>query len=298
MMFLRPARPNVPLADVTAAVAQRHGLSGVFRPLYGERDQGFRLDAQDGRRLLVKVMNDAEPDMVIAAQIAALDHLARYAPAISVPKVVRDLDGAAITRFTDGAGVRRRMVALTWIDGVVLEQTPVTRPLAESVGLAVAHLGRGLRGFWHEGLRHRPLLWDVREIGRIAPFIDRISGGEARALVEWAVRRFTGETAPRLEALRLQAIHNDAGAHNVVVSPDGGAVAGVIDFGDMVQASLAQDLSTTLCDTLMGTPEALGDLLAPMVEAYGRVTPLEADEIAVLHPLTAARAAITAIVTA
>lgn len=298
MMFLRPARPDVPLADVAAAVAQRHGLSGVFRPLYGERDQGFRLDAQDGRRLLVKVMNDAEPDAVVAAQVAALSHLERQAPAITVPRVIPDLDGAAITRFTDGAGVRRRMVALTWIDGVVLEETPVTRPLAESLGLAVAHLGRGLRGFWHEGLRHRPLLWDVREIGRIAPLIDRISGGEARALVERVVRRFTGETAPRLEALRLQAIHNDAGAHNVVVSPDGGAVAGVIDFGDMVQASLAQDLSTTLSDTLMGTPGALGDLLAPMVEAYGRVTPLEADEIAVLHPLTAARAAITAIVTA
>ena len=297
-MFLRPARPDVPMADVAAALAQRHGFSGDLKPLYGERDQSFRLDTHDRRRLLVKVMNDAEPDMVIAAQIAALAHLERQAPAITAPRAIANLDGDAITRFTDSTGVRRRLMALTWIDGPILGDVAMTRPLAEDLGRAIADLGRCLRGFWHEGLRHRPLLWDVREIGRIAPFIDRIGDAGSRALVTGVVNRFTSETLPRLEGLRLQAIHNDAGAHNVVVSPNGGAVAGVIDFGDMAHASLPQDLSTTLSDVVMETPDALADLLAPMVEAYGRVTPLEADEIAVLHPLTAARAAITAIVTA
>ncbi len=298
MMFLKPARPNVPLAEVAAVLERRHGLAGDLKPLYGERDQGFRLDAQDGRRLLVKVMNDAEPDAVIAAQVAALAHLERHAPAIAVPRVIADIDGNAPTRFSDDAGVRRRLMVLTWIDGPILGDVEMTRPLAGSLGRAIADLGRGLRGFWHEGLRHRPLLWDVREVGRIAPFIDRISGAEGRALVTRVVTRFKAETLPRLQGLRLQAIHNDAGAHNVVVTPAGSVVAGVIDFGDMVHASLPQDLATCISDAWMEFPERLPDMLAPMVEAYSRVTPLEADEIDVLHSLTSARAAITAIVTA
>jgi 4-aminobutyrate aminotransferase-like enzyme/Ser/Thr protein kinase RdoA (MazF antagonist) len=298
MMFLRPLRPDVPLADVSAVLHQRHNLTGDLKPLYGERDQGFRLDAQDGRRLLVKVMNDAEPEAVIAAQIAALAHLHRHAPEIAVPRVIADRDGDAPSRFTDSAGVRHRLMVLTWIEGPILGDVAMTRALAESLGAALASLGRGLRGFWHDGLRHRPLLWDVREIGRIAPLADRIADADARALVSRVIARFTDETCPRLEGLRLQAIHNDAGAHNVVVTPDGAAAAGVIDFGDMVHASLPQDLSTTISDTLMETPGQLPDLLAPMVEAYARVTPLEQAEIAALHPLTSARAAITAIITA
>jgi 4-aminobutyrate aminotransferase-like enzyme/Ser/Thr protein kinase RdoA (MazF antagonist) len=298
MMFLRPMRPDIPFTDVSAVLAQRHGLAGDLRPLYGERDQGFRLEPGDGRRLLVKVMNDAEPEAVIAAQIAALGHLERHAPAIAVPRVVPDRDGNALTRFTDSAGARRRLMVLTWIDGPILGDVAMTAPLAESLGHAIADLGRALRGFWHDGLRHRPLLWDVREIGRIAPLADRIADARARALVSRVVERFTQETCPRLDGLRLQAIHNDAGAHNVVVTPDGSAVAGVIDFGDMVHAGLPQDLSTSISDALMEMPERLPDLLTPLVEAYVRVAPLEPEELAALFPLTSARAAITAIITA
>jgi 4-aminobutyrate aminotransferase-like enzyme len=194
--------------------------------------------------------------------------------------------------------VRRRLLLLTWVEGRILGDTMMDVSLAASLGDGLARLGHSLRGFYHEGLRHRPLLWDVREIGQIAPHIQLIEDAAGRRLVQAVVDRFIDETNPALPRLRLQAIHNDAGAHNVVAAADGSSVCGVIDFGDMVHASVAQDISTAISDALMDVPKALPSLLAPLVESYGRVTPLEPGEIALLHPLTAARAAITAITTA
>lgn len=299
MLFLRPSRPDVPHADVLRVLERHYGLSTpALKPLYGERDQGFRVDVPGRPALLAKIVNDAEPEAVVEAQVAALRHLAVHASGIAVPAVIPDRDGMAVSRFTDGTGIRRRLLMLTWIDGRILGDATMDASLSASLGRGLALLGRGLRGFYHEGLRHRPLLWDVREIGQLATHVGLIEDAGGRRLVKAVVDRFIGETLPALDRLRIQAIHNDAGAHNVVTTEDGSSVVGIIDFGDLVHASLPQDISTSISDALMENPEALPELLPPLVEAYGRVTPLEPEEIAVLHPLTAARAAITAITTA
>jgi Ser/Thr protein kinase RdoA (MazF antagonist) len=63
---------------------------------------------------------------------------------------------------------------------------------------------------------------------------------------------------PHLAGLRGQVIHNDAGAHNVLVDPHcPGRVAGIIDFGDLLHASLAQDLAASIGDMLFTASDPL-----------------------------------------
>ncbi|MFO1091441.1 MAG: aminotransferase class III-fold pyridoxal phosphate-dependent enzyme [Hyphomicrobiales bacterium] len=296
MLFLKPSRPDVAIAEVERVLSRQYGLEGTLNPLYGERDQGFRLDGADGR-WLVKVVNAAEPDSYLEAQIAALRHIASVAPDVAAPRVAATVEGHGIARFTDAGNVRQRMIVLSWVEGTILGGVAYTPALMRDLGRTLARLGRALRGFFHPGLRARALLWDVREIGELAPHTALIADPGERRLAERAVARFLGETLPRLEGLALQAIHNDAGGHNVIVSADARGVSGIIDFGDMVHASLAQDLSTTLSDALMGR-EDFADHVTALVEGYRAVTPLGDDDLAVLWSMTAARAALTPIITA
>ena len=73
--------------DAFEDLAGRHfGLSGTLVPLYSERDQNMLLRAADGRGWVLKIANAAEEPALVAAQIAALRHIARADPDLPVPE--------------------------------------------------------------------------------------------------------------------------------------------------------------------------------------------------------------------
>ena len=53
--------PEVPESLVAAMLARDYELAGNLTPLVSERDQNFRLETADGRVLVVKIANSAEP---------------------------------------------------------------------------------------------------------------------------------------------------------------------------------------------------------------------------------------------
>ena len=100
----------------------------------------------------------------------------------------------------------------------------------------------------------------------------------------------TFNTLPR------QVIHNDFNPHNILVSPSNPDVlAGVIDFGDMVEAPLINDLAVALSYQI-GAGNGLENAIA-ILAAYHRVRPLDRSEIACLPTLLRTRLAMTVIIT-
>src|SRR5215472_19220337 len=95
---LDPIDPVGPLASAPPAFGQeaagrimrdRFGVSASsLVPLAGERDQNFRVDTSDGRRLLLKISNPADGRSTVEMQTAALGHIERVDPTLPVMRTV------------------------------------------------------------------------------------------------------------------------------------------------------------------------------------------------------------------
>jgi hydroxylysine kinase len=97
------------------------GIDGTPQPLYGERNQNFRIAAaSESAGIILKIL-DEDPD-VVDLQIACLQHVAKVDPGLPVPRVMNMRDGGsrALIEGTDG---RPYIVyALSFLAGALLEE--------------------------------------------------------------------------------------------------------------------------------------------------------------------------------
>src|SRR3954469_6818666 len=254
--------------DAERVARELCGLEGTAAPLHGEEDLNFRLRLADGTSRVVKLHDAGTDPAELALQDAVLAHLAGEA----VPRVLAH--GRA-----DGHAVR----VLSWLEGRLWADAPAD---LEGLGRAVARIDRALAGFAHPAMR-RPHRWNVLsapEAARSAVLLD----DHRRALVEDVFARFA---ALELDGLPHQVIHNDANPHNVLVG-DGGAVTGLIDFGDVVWSPRVAGLAVALAYAMAGRDDPVRAVV-PLVRGYHEVAPLRPDEVAALYDLARTRLAMS-----
>ncbi|KAA9001953.1 phosphotransferase [Affinibrenneria salicis] len=288
---LTEAPPQVTPGQAARIVRQLYGLPGEMRALQGERDANFHLRHADGRAFMVKFINAAEPAQVSDFQLAMLRHIAREDSGLPVPAVISSLNGDAQPQADIGDG-RLRLRVVSYLAGIPQSQATPGAPLMRHLGRTLARLDRALAGFSHAGAR-RALLWDVSRSDQALPYLSFMRDGDQRRVAGQVLERFAQHVRPRLAALRQQVIHNDLNPHNVLVQEqDNGKVAGVIDFGDALQAPLIGDLATALAYQLSDGDDMLA-FVRPFIAAYHRELPLREEEVALLPDLLAARMALT-----
>jgi hydroxylysine kinase len=278
--------PAVEMTVVAEAVGRQFGLLGRFEPLVSERDQNFRLHADDEREYVIKVVSSAEDAEVTAFQIAMLRHL-QHADDVSVPRVVQTLGGGSSGEISSG-GTHYRLRAVTWVDGEPLEAGDLDRAGARQFGTALARLDLALQGFAHPG-EDRALAWDMQRVVELRGLVDNIDEPAIHAAVAGAIDSYESRVLPVKAKLHSQVIHGDANLGNVLVAGDRNAF---IDFGDAVKAPRVFDLA--IAAAYLRVP---GDdpsvLIAPFVTGYQAVSPLEDLETDLLFDLIRARLATT-----
>jgi Ser/Thr protein kinase RdoA (MazF antagonist) len=290
------AQTATPVERVGALCRSAWGLETRLSPLPSERDEIFRVEAADGRRFTLKLTSPAEPSTATDFQTAALRHATTRAPDLPIPQLVPDRDGRIAFRPDWPGDAVPTARLLTWLDGVPLASAPRSMAQAMSMGQALASLGAALADFDHPGAEH-DLAWDLRNVGRLRPLLASIADADRRALVEAAMDRFEGSTAPRLETLRRQVVHNDLNPHNTLVATaDPHLLTGIIDFGDLVRTALVADVAIAACYLIGSGAEAMR-LPHALVSAYDRVRPLEDDELMLIAPLMEARHLMTVAIT-
>ncbi|BBE71625.1 phosphotransferase [Oharaeibacter diazotrophicus] len=288
--------PDVGVDEAAAVAARLYGVSGRLTPLTSERDRNFLLAADDGRRLVLKFANPAEPAAAGELQTAVLAHVAARDPGLPVPRIVPTRDGApdAVLRLAEGRDSRVRL--LTYLDGTPLHLVPAGPGRIGAVAGCLARLAAALDGLVHPGAERR-LVWDVAGADRLVGLLPAIDDPELRSLAAAVLDRFAAEVAPVLPRLRRQVVHNDFNPHNLLVDPAApDRVAGVIDFGDAVATALVADVAVA-ASYHVGDADPV-ERIAAFAAAYHRVRPLAADELAVLADLVAARLVTTVAVTA
>lgn len=292
---LSTAAPSLAPDEVRALVWRLYGIDGSVKSLVGERDQNCCLETADGRRYVVKISNPSEPVAVVDFQIAALEHIARVAPGLPAPRVVRTLCGQARDSVTLADGLPASVRMLTYLDGVQIRETPRTAAQRRAMGTFLAELNLALRDFHHPSATH-DLLWNVSAAHHLAPKLDAIEDGPRRALAESFMRRFTEHVLPRLPALRSQVIHNDYHLYNVLVAPeDHERIVGIIDFGDMLHAPLVGEVATAAAFHMAGSADPF-EGAAQFVGAYHATLPLSEMEQEVVADLMATRHLITVLI--
>lgn len=274
--------------DPRRLARELYGLDGEAVALHGERNDNYRITGADGRSIILKISGALENLAAIDLQIAALDHLAAHAPDLVVPRPVRATDGRA-TVDLDGKLAGHRVFAVTVVPGRPLESVDYGLDLLAEVGAAMARLDRALRGF-HHAWTPPDLAWDIRNAPALRQAVALFGDERQRRAIDGIFERFITRTLPAYGRLRSQFIHNDGNGPNVLVTEDGAAVTGVVDFGDMTFGPVIVDAAVPCADTGRARLDAL-DSIGAVVEGFTSVVPLEDDEIAPLHDAILMRAA-------
>jgi Ser/Thr protein kinase RdoA (MazF antagonist) len=292
---LSTTAPSLAPDDVARLVRGLYGIDGAVAPLGGERDQNCRIETADGTRYVVKISNPAEPLAVVDFQVAALEHIARASPGQPVPRVVRTLDGQAHGTAALPDGRRSTVRLLSYLDGILIRETPRTAAQRRSLGTQLAQLDRALQGFAHPAATH-DLLWNVAAAHRLVDKLDFVTDPARRALAGAFMTRFIDHVLPRLGEVRAQVIHNDFHLYNVLVAPDDHArIVGILDFGDMLHAPLVGEVATAAAFHMTGNADPF-EGPAQFVGAYHAALPLAAVEQEIVADLMATRHLVTALI--
>ena len=151
------------------------GLAAPATALPGELAATTGLDAEDGRRVLLKLHRPDTDTAVLDLQDAALRQAASNDPALPAPRLLGrarvDLDGE-----------RREARLLTWLDGDTWSDHGGRDPrLLQSVGALVARVDAALRGLDHPA-GARPFGWHPLQAGPSATPSSGSRDGITRAL--------------------------------------------------------------------------------------------------------------------
>jgi Ser/Thr protein kinase RdoA (MazF antagonist) len=290
---------DVPQLTTQAAVSlvQEHYAIEVVRaePLVSERDQNFRLRTADGRRLVLKIANSAEDPVVTDFQIRALQHMEdyqrRHGTRFNAPRIVLTADNRPqVTTTANGQSHVVRVV--TFVEGVPHGDAQPSIAYCSNLGGYLAELDLALRDFEHPGANQN-LLWDMKRAADLRQLLPCISRTTVRDRVTRCLDYFEEHALPQFDNLRWQVIHNDLNPDNVLLAAKSSpGVAGIIDFGDMLEAPLIVDVAIAASYLRRTAGDPLAGVAA-FVSGYSKVSALDEREIDLLFDLIRTRLAAT-----
>ena len=286
--------PQYDVADVERVVSEQYGLHGHLELLVSERDQNFRLTTRDKQRYVVKIANAAEAGITTEFQIQALLHMQKNNCPVAIPQIVPTLDSALATRI-QGKECSNVVRVVSYVAGRPFAPGEAGRRIVAELGSCLAEIDTALRDFEHPG-DHQSLLWDMQRASDLRVLMSHVGNDQLRALLQTCLDDFEKNAAPILPKLRSQVIHNDLNPENVLVTEgDPVAIAGVIDFGDMIRAPLIIDVAIAAAYLHADAANPVA-LISAFVGGYAAITRLEATEIDLLYELVRMRLATTLII--
>jgi 4-aminobutyrate aminotransferase-like enzyme len=300
MVLSIAARPSFSSENVRELVQNLYGLDGILEPLPAEWDQNFRLDAGEAGTFVVKIANRARSTELLEFENAAMKRLSDSPGSIETPRVVNSLSGDSLSSISSSDGPVFHMRVLTYISGTPLAtaQNIGDRTL-EDLGYALGDLDRCLLDFKHPAM-DRDLQWDLGQAEWISAHTHRIPDVRRRGIVERLLLQYRGRVVPVLPELPKSVIHNDANDENVLLVPDskgGWKIAGLLDFGDILNSNTVNELAVGCTYAMLRMKDPLA-VTTRIAAGYHRARPLTGREIQVLFSLICMRLAVSVTISA
>ena len=290
--------PLVSLADAALLAKQGFGMVGNIQTLSGERDRNFLLRPAQAElgAVTLKFINAAELPQETDMQIQVLKHLEGRCT-VPVPVHIRPLTSTAdwLDWFT-AAGQPLRVRCYSFLEGKPASELARHPTAWRALGEATAQLHQALIDFEHPAAS-REFLWDARRAPLLRSWLEVVESEQRRTLISAFWSTYEKRLHRFAKDLPLQVIHNDLSPSNLLTSADGQAIAGVLDFGDMLHAPRVVDLaiSASYQMALTDTPSAA---LQPLLDGYQSLLPLHAVEHEMLLDFILARLTQRMVITA
>ncbi len=288
--FLDAHPPRLSPNEINSIAEKVFGVSGDIQPLWGERDQNLLIRRETGGDLILKITNERETAETVDLHVSTLQHIARTDPDLPVARLVPALSGETVVSITSAEGSGHMAYLCTRLPGDTIANTALGATRKQTLRAAGALAGRttrALAGFFHPAAGN-PLFWDVRHAGDLLDGATGIKDAALRQRVLDLAEK-TSDLTSALLALRAQAIHHDVNQANTLVDPDNPTTpTGLIDFGDMLHGTVAQDVAVCATEMLFNTNDPLADACA-VIAGYDSACELDAAEIDLLWDLMVAR---------
>ena len=268
------------------------GVSGVLQPLEGERDQNTRITESDGRQFVLKISGAAESPETVDFQVKALLHIAQRDPGFPVPRLIRGKHGD-IVHFLECGGETYQVRMMSYLSGIPYDDGPLpSLDGLQEIGVFLARLNKALVDFSHPASAAF-MPWDICNGLVFNSQFRALLPGETQKLCEPLLQRIEHVVYPRLDALRKQVIHQDAHGSNLLrARVDSEEIAGIIDFGDMIQGPLISDVAVCVSH-FMAPATNPGGIAGAICRGFNSVIPLEAEETDLLLDLVITRHILT-----
>lgn len=291
---LRFTPPKLSQDILTPFLKEHWGIEGKLKPLSGERDQNFQVQAYDGKQYIYKIASPIEDPALVDFQIQALLHLENTDADIPVPRILRSNSGQVLETLNDEHNNPHAVRLLSYVPGVPLENVdPPSPDTIKQIGTMQGRVCLALTGFKHKaGSYFMP--WDILN-GLVVSHSLRTAylkdGLDAKCAP--ALDRLESDSLPRMRELPHRTVHNDAHSGNVMCDPDDPAtITGIIDFGDLLYRPLVVELSTSLTSIIERSPTPLRSTAALILGFKTKVS-IPQEELELLYDATLARAIMT-----
>lgn len=250
----------------------------------GYEDQNFLLQDTDGHKFIAKITVNPAHQYFLDAQLKAMKHI--YGKQKSgVQQVVSNSKGEELMVLHKDNKVLYLRV-LSFLDGKFiadLDERCLT--VFESLGTELGKMDVCLKDFIHPAA-YRFTEWDLAQVLNCREYLHHIKDHEQRTMVDYFLLQYEMEVVPIRHQLRTAVIHNDANDYNVLVKD--GAVCGIIDFGDMVESQLINNVAVACTYAMFKQKNPLA-VAEGLLKGYHQQYPLTETELSVLYYLVAAR---------
>ncbi|MFZ6798196.1 phosphotransferase [Undibacterium sp. Di24W] len=281
-----------------ALVEQHWHLSGTAKELPSYADRNFKIHTPQGNYVF-KIANPNWSHADLDIENAALLHLAKTCPDLTLPQVMLTRSGQHILPLITGGGQECHMRLLSFVEGEIYANVAVREDLDQhylqtSLGIAIGKLDRGLENFQHASM-DRYVDWSISNLPELQDEIAYVTEDDLRELVRHHTHYFAKQEATWKKTLPMSVIHNDANDFNVIVAATAADpkphVNAIIDFGDMCRHLRIVDLAITVVYALQHVEkdQAVIDCIRAILQGYQSQNPLSKQEIQALYHVIMAR---------
>ncbi|EPB7269007.1 TPA: phosphotransferase [Klebsiella pneumoniae] len=279
-------------ADV---LSKYYGIRGEVRRLRSERDQNFLVLSKDGTKFTIKFAHPGEERMVSNFQTELMHHINLRAPDLPIQQVRAAVNGE-FELFIDCLGQMRMVRVVTYLEGMLMAQSPASDVQKFNLGSMAAHVTNALMDFSHPAQDH-VLLWDAQHASLLRDYMNAVVAPARRAMLAFCLDNFEARVKPLLPSLRKSVVHNDMNGDNVLVNPQNtDEIAAILDFGDSVNTAIAIDAAVG-ATYQMGTGEHLLDGALAYLRGYVAQVPLQEEEINIMFDLFLIRMFVRIVIT-
>lgn len=271
-----------------------YGLEVTVTSIAGYEDQNFLLKTHEGTSFIAKVNVNPPDPAFLEAQISVMQFLKQKDEQLGIQQVMPNLKGEGLTMEHDGSNVLYLRL-LSYLEGrfmADLQECPDSVP--QSLGAMLGGMDQHLKGF-NLPAAYRYTKWDLAQVMDCEQYLHFIQDHEQRTMAAYFLLQYEMEVLPLRRHLRKAVIHNDANDYNILVQD--GKVSGIIDFGDMVESCLVDNVAVA-CTYLMfkkANPLRAAELF---LSSYHRANPLTEQELSILYYLIAARLSMSVVTSA